>query len=179
MEFTKTILDALKHWVNGKISNIEKALEGKQPSGDYALKSEIPSLEGIATEEYVDNALAEFVPGEGGASVQSDYEQNDSEAADYIKNRPFYMGDLVETEICDINALLQEYDETWQQTKPVSDTEYLWIAQPLFEITPGLNYGISFDDKFFAILVKYFGYSDKIISALIPFFLSNSCTLVA
>ena len=150
MEFTKTILDALKHWVNGKISNIEKALEGKQPSGDYALKSEIPSLEGIATEEYVDNALAEFVPGEGGASVQSDYEQNDSEAADYIKNRPFYMGDLVETEICDINALLQEYNETWQQTEPVSDTEYLWIAQPLFEITPGLKYGISFDDKFYS-----------------------------
>lgn len=150
MEFTKTILDALKHWVNGKISNIEKTLDGKQPSGDYALKSEIPSLEGIATEEYVDNALAEFVPGEGGASVQSDYEQNDSEAADYIKNRPFYTGDLIETEICDINALLQEYDETWQQIKPVSDTEYLWIAQPLFEITPGLNYGISFDDKFYS-----------------------------
>lgn len=100
MEFTRTILDALKHWVNGRISNIEKALEGKQPSGDYALKSEIPSLEGIATEEYVDNALAEFVPGEGGGgSVQSDYNQNDSEAADYIKNRPFYMGDLVEIEL--------------------------------------------------------------------------------
>lgn len=125
MEFTKTILDALKHWVNGKISNIEKALEGKQPSGDYALKSEIPSLEGIATEEYVDNALAEFVPGEGGASVQSDYEQNDSEAADYIKNRPFYMGDLVETEICDINALLTENDSSWFL---VDETKNLWVA---------------------------------------------------
>lgn len=125
MEFTKTILDALKHWVNGKISNIEKALEGKQPSGDYALKSEIPSLEGIATEEYVDNALAEFVPGEGGASVQSDYEQNDSEAADYIKNRPFYMGDLVETEICDINALLTENDSSWFL---MDETKNLWVA---------------------------------------------------
>lgn len=125
MEFTKTILDALKHWVNGKISNIEKALEGKQPSGDYALKSEIPSLEGIATEEYVDNALAEFVPGEGGASVQSDYEQNDSEAADYIKNRPFYMGDLVETEIADINALLTENDRSWFL---IDETKNLWVA---------------------------------------------------
>lgn len=33
----------------------------------------------------------------GGGSVQPDYNQNDSTAADYIKNRPFYTGDPVET----------------------------------------------------------------------------------
>lgn len=151
MEFTKTILDALKHWVNGKISNIEKALEGKQPSGDYALKSEIPSLEGIATEEYVDNALAEFVPGEGGASVQSDYEQNDSEAADYIKNRPFYTGDLIETELADVNALLTENDDNWHQMteETVDGTNYLWVAEapPFISLEAGKQYAVKINEN--------------------------------
>ena len=142
MEFTRTILDALKHWVNGRFSNIEKALEGKQPSGDYALKSEIPSLEGIATEEYVDNALAEFVPGEGEGSVQSDYEQNDSEAADYIKNRPFYTGGLVETEIADINAIVAENNIKWMEESQIDDTTYSWICQlpTVFTLEVGKNY---------------------------------------
>ena len=150
MEFTRTILDALKHWVNGRFSNIEKALEGKQPSGDYALKSEIPSLEGIATEEYVDNALAEFVPGVGG-SVQSDYNQNDSEAADYIKNRPFYMGDLIETELVDVNALLAENDDSWRQMteETVDGTNYLWIAEapPFIPLEAGKQYAVKINEK--------------------------------
>lgn len=33
----------------------------------------------------------------GGEQVQSDWNQNDSTAADYVKNRPFYTGDSVET----------------------------------------------------------------------------------
>lgn len=42
----------------------------------------------LATEEYADSK-----------QVQPDYNQNDSTAADYIKNRPFYAGDPVETVI--------------------------------------------------------------------------------
>ena len=37
------------------------------------------------------------VSGGGGGSVQPDWDQNDSTAADYVKNRPFYTGDPVET----------------------------------------------------------------------------------
>ena len=33
----------------------------------------------------------------GGGSVQPDWNQNDETAADYVKNRPFYTGDPVET----------------------------------------------------------------------------------
>ena len=40
----------------------------------------------LATEEYVDSK-----------QVQPDWNQNDETAADYVKNRPFYTGDTVET----------------------------------------------------------------------------------
>lgn len=35
--------------------------------------------------------------GGGGGQVQPDWNQNDSQAADYVKNRPFYTGTPVET----------------------------------------------------------------------------------
>lgn len=35
--------------------------------------------------------------GGGGGQVQPDWNQNDSTAADYVKNRPFYTGKPVET----------------------------------------------------------------------------------
>ena len=44
----------------------------------------------LATEEYVDSK-----------QVQSDYEQNDSDAADYIKNRPFYSSGITEVTLLD------------------------------------------------------------------------------
>ena len=36
------------------------------------------------------------------AGVQSDWNQNDETAIDYVKNRPFYTGDTVETLLCDV-----------------------------------------------------------------------------
>ncbi len=49
MNFTKTILNGVKHWaenkfseVEDKFSEVEKDLAKKQPVGDYALKSDIP-----------------------------------------------------------------------------------------------------------------------------------------
>lgn len=50
----------------------------------------------------------------GGSSVQSDWNQNDSTQPDYVKNRPFYTGDaIVETEICDINAMSKTALALW------------------------------------------------------------------
>ena len=37
------------------------------------------------------------VSGGGGGGVQPDWNQNDETALDYVKNRPFYTGDPVET----------------------------------------------------------------------------------
>ncbi len=40
------------------IAGLQTALDGKQPSGDYALRSEIPSVDGLATKAYVDNNVS-------------------------------------------------------------------------------------------------------------------------
>lgn len=41
MSFTKTVLNALMYWVEGKFSKVEKDLTNKQPIGDYALKNSV------------------------------------------------------------------------------------------------------------------------------------------
>lgn len=45
--------------------------------------------------------------------AQADWNRNDSTAADYIKNRPFYAGDLVETELFDVCALVEASGSSW------------------------------------------------------------------
>lgn len=45
--------------------------------------------------------------------AQADWNQNDSTAADYVKNRPFYTGDLVVTELFDVCALVNEAGYQW------------------------------------------------------------------
>lgn len=64
MNFTKIIVNALKHWTTDKLNK-------KVDKEDFiALKNAKP-----------------------------DWNQNDSSADDYVKNRPFYSGELVETEL--------------------------------------------------------------------------------
>ena len=46
---------------------------------------------------------------------QSDWNQNDSTAADYVKNRPFYAGEFVETELFDVCALADAANIPWTQ----------------------------------------------------------------
>lgn len=78
----------------------------------------------LATEEYVDSK-----------QVQHDYNQNDSTAADYIKNRPFYTGDPVET------AIVEE------STVSFTEDGGLYVAEspPTFEATVGEIYKVSWD----------------------------------
>lgn len=71
MDFTKTILEGIKYWVDKKFVNIEKELVGKQPAGDYVLKEEIPV----------------------------DWNQNDSTQLNYVKNRTHYYEGETTTEI--------------------------------------------------------------------------------
>ena len=66
---------------------------------------------------------------------QADWNQNDETAADYVKNRPFYTGDPVET------VLVEESTATF------ADTDGLYVADfPLtFVATVGETYKISWD----------------------------------
>ena len=67
--------------------------------------------------------------------VQPDWNQNDSTAADFVKNRPFYTGDPVET------VLVEE------STAPFTEDNGLYSVQipPTFEATVGETYKVYWD----------------------------------
>lgn len=71
----------------------------------------------------------------GGGGVQPDWNQNDSTAADYIKNRPFYTGNPVETVLVEKNALsfIEE------------GGLYVAFFRSDFEATVGETYNVSWD----------------------------------
>ena len=49
------------------------------------------------------------------ATAQPDWNQNDETALDYVKNRPFYTGDMVETELFDVCAMADAANISWVQ----------------------------------------------------------------
>ena len=73
--------------------------------------------------------------GGGGGGVQPDWNQNDSTAADYIKNRPFYTGDPGET------VLVEESTVAFAETRGL----YIGQTQSNFEATVGEVYKVSWD----------------------------------
>ena len=69
------------------------------------------------------------------SGVQPDWNQNDSAAADYVKNRPFYIGNRVE------NVLVEE------SAVPFAENRGLYMAEfsSNFEATVGETYKVSWD----------------------------------
>ena len=98
----------------------------KIPCGGFKLDEKSFSLD-------VNGVLS--VSGGSGGSVQPDWNQNDSTAADYVKNRPFYTGDPVE------NVLVEE------SAVPFAENGGLYMAQfpSNFEATVGETYKVSWD----------------------------------
>lgn len=68
-----------------KVSGVEYGIK------DIQAREDLGNLGTRVTE------LEQHGGGGGGGSVQPDWNQNDSTAADYVKNRPFYTGNPVET----------------------------------------------------------------------------------
>ena len=73
--------------------------------------------------------------GSSGGSVQPDWNQNNSTATDYIKNRPFYEGDPVET------VLVEEITVSFSG----SGGMYSAQIQSNFEATVGQTYKVTWD----------------------------------
>ena len=67
--------------------------------------------------------------------VQSDWNQNDDTQPDYVKNRPFYTGDPVET------VLIEESTVSFTESGGVYIAEF----QSTFEATVGETYSVSWD----------------------------------
>ena len=72
----------------------------------------------------------------GGGGVQPNWNQNDSTAADYVKNRPFYTGDPVET------VLLEE---TTAPFEDVGNGIYFTLIQSTNILSVGETYKVSWD----------------------------------
>ena len=88
----------------------------------------------------------------GGASVQPNWNQNDETSSDYIKNRPFYTGNLVETELIDVNTSLSESGNTWYQRTDKNDNpiDDIWAVELMgisLEISTEKEYVIYINDK--------------------------------
>ena len=79
--------------------------------------------------------LKAYGGGGSGGGAQPDWNQNDSTAADYVKNRPFYTGDPVET------VLLEESTVSFA----AADGVYMGQLPPTFNATAGNTYKVYFD----------------------------------
>ena len=97
----------------------------KIPCGGFELDENIFSLD--------ENEVLSL---SGGGGVQSDWNQNDETALDYVKNRPFYTGDPVET------VLVEE------TTAPFADSTfgfYMAEVASTFAAIAGETYKVSWD----------------------------------
>jgi len=75
------------------------------------------------------------MPSGGGGQVQPDWNQNDSTAADYVKNRPFYTSDPVET------VLVEESTVSFTDDGGI----YMGQLKSTFSATVGETYKVSWD----------------------------------
>lgn len=86
------------------------------------------------------NEFAKRAGGDGGSGVQSDWNQNDDTQPDYVKNRPFYTGDPVKTEI------ISETTVTFSKMSGL-----MAAALPeSFDLVDGQTYTISWDGTDYA-----------------------------
>ena len=103
---------------------VKAAIEGKGvtvPDGTL-LDGMVPLIESIET---------------GGVGVQPDWNQNDSTQPDYIKNRPFYTGNPVET------VLVEE--STVSFSFPENEGIYMGELRSTFSATVGETYKVYWD----------------------------------
>lgn len=79
-----------------------------------------------------------------------DWDESDPESKNYVRNRPFYTGDLVETEIFDLVALMDAAGYRWLDYDGFKSCGYVVYGDPLCFDTPlvaGDRYKISYNGE--------------------------------
>ena len=121
------------------ISEIQTSGEGGTGGSDISLGLTGATVGQIAKITAVDDTgkptAWEAADMPSGGVVQSDWNQNDDAAPDYVKNRPFYTGDPVETVLVEESTI--EFFET--------DGSYVAEFQSTFSATVGETYKVSWD----------------------------------
>ena len=89
--------------------------------------------------------------------VQSDWNQNDETAVDYVKNRPFYTGNPVET------VLVEESTLTFRE---VGNGKYATEFPPIFLATAGKTYTVYWDSTSYECTCVDIGYGYPVLGNL-------------
>ena len=107
-----------------------KALGGGGSGGSIIVDSELSATSTNPVQNKVIKSALDAL------GVQSDWNQNDSTAADYVKNRPFYTGDPVET------VLVEESTVSF-----INDSSNIYYGKipTTVELTVGKTYKVSWD----------------------------------
>ena len=100
-----------------------------------------------STQKYYPSELASQLEQSGG--VQPDWNQNDETAQDYVKNRPFYMGDPVEA------VLVEESTVSFVENSGLYVTEF----PSTLEVTAGETYKVYWDGTVYECLCVSGAYS--------------------
>ena len=94
--------------------------------------------------------LKAYGGGGSGGGAQPDWNQNDSTAADYVKNRPFYTGDPVETVFVEESTVSFAYERG----------KYIGQLESTFSATVGETYKVSWDGTVYeCTCAEFFGRS--------------------
>ena len=106
------------------------------PTVEEQLRADMGNLADLTTEDKSSLVAAiNEVRQTGGGGVQPDWNQNDESAPDYVKNRPFYTGNPVET------VLVEESTVTFAENNGLYTAE----IRSSFEATVGETYKVSWD----------------------------------
>ena len=84
----------------------------------------------------------------GGVGVQPDWNQNDSTQPDYVKNRPFYTGNLVETVLVEESTVTFSFSE--------NSGVYIGRLESTFSATVGETYKVSWDGTVYECACVFF-----------------------
>ena len=108
------------------------------PTVEEQLRADMGNLADLTTEDKSSLVAAiNEVRQAGGGGVQPDWNQNDETAADYVKNRPFYTGNPVET------VLVEESTVSFSFSKNTG--VYMGELASTFSATVGETYKVSWD----------------------------------
>ena len=108
------------------------------PTVEEQLRADMGNLADLTTEDK-SNLVAAIneVRQTGGGGVQPDWNQNDSTQPDYVKNRPFYTGDPVETVLVEESTVSFSFSE--------NEGVYMGELRSTFSATFGETYKVSWD----------------------------------
>lgn len=128
---------AIPEVINGAgIKSIEQTSTSSEDGGVNTITVTLTDGETSTFEVRNGSKGSQGNPGEKGESAaQPDWNQNDETAPDYVKNRPFYTGDPVET------VLVEESTVAFSDNRGIYAAEFL----STFEATVGETYKVSWD----------------------------------